>query len=158
MGAQHPQADSSNEGGVCGALTLVLDQSYSHIEACRSLGGDSALRRWVKQLQAERQGETPKSKALTLEQQKLQELEPRINRLEREKTILKGYRSLDFGRTRSYALIDQLSELESVEVVCSAFDMARSCYFAHRLRRCRVDARRVALRSTRRWKLASTSI
>ncbi|MCQ4289595.1 IS3 family transposase [Pseudomonas stutzeri] len=131
------------------AAALVLDQGYSHIEACRSLGVvDSALRRWVKQLQDERQGVTPKSKALTPEQQKIQELEARINRLEREKAIFKkGYRSLDVGRTRSYALIDQLSEQEPVEVVCSAFDVARSCYYAHRLRRRRVDARRVALRS-----------
>ncbi|HIE2394333.1 TPA: IS3-like element IS222 family transposase [Pseudomonas aeruginosa] len=131
------------------AAPLVLDQGYSHIDACRSLGVvDSALRRWVKQLEAERQGVTPKSKALTPEQQKIQELEARINRLEREKAIFKkGYRSLDVGRTRSYALIDQLSEQESVEVVCSAFDVARSCYYVHRLRRRRVDARRVALRS-----------
>ncbi|MGK9063772.1 IS3 family transposase [Stutzerimonas chloritidismutans] len=132
-----------------GAAALVIDQGYSHIEACRSLGVvDSALRRWVKQLQDERQGVTPKSKALTPEQQKIQELEARINRLEREKAIFKkGYRSLDVGRTRSYALIDQLSEQEPVEVVCSAFDVARSCYYAHRLRRRRVDVRRVALRS-----------
>ncbi|MFH3818199.1 IS3-like element IS222 family transposase [Acinetobacter baumannii] len=131
------------------AAALVLDQGYSHIDACRSLGVvDSALRRWVKQLEAERQGVTPKSKALTPEQQKIQELEARINRLEREKAIFKkGYRSLDVGRTRSYALIDQLSEQESVEVVCSDFDVARSCYYVHRLRRRRVDARRVALRS-----------
>ncbi|MBK61286.1 MAG: IS3 family transposase [Pseudomonas sp.] len=131
------------------AAALVLDQGYSHIEACRSLGVvDSALRRWVKQLQDERQGVTPKSKALTPEQQKIQELEARINRLEREKAIFKkGYRSLDVGRTRSYALIDQLSEREPVEVVCSAFDVTRSCYYAHRLRRRCVDARRVALRS-----------
>ncbi|HFH2972621.1 IS3 family transposase [Pseudomonas aeruginosa] len=131
------------------AAALVLDQGYSHIDACRSLGMvDSALRRWVKQLEAERQGVTPKSKALTPEQQKIQELEARINLLEREKAIFKkGYRSLDVGRTRSYALIDQLSEQESVEVVCSAFDVARSCYYVHRLRRRRVDARRVALRS-----------
>ncbi|TEO16253.1 IS3 family transposase [Pseudomonas aeruginosa] len=87
------------------AAALVLDQGYSHIDACRSLGVvDSALRRWVKQLEAERQGMTPKSKALTPEQQKIQELEARINR-------------------------------------------ARSCYYVHRLRRRRVDARRVALRS-----------
>ncbi|EOU9564350.1 TPA: IS3 family transposase [Pseudomonas aeruginosa] len=131
------------------AAALVLDQGYSHIDACRSLGVvDSALRRWVKQLEAERQGVTPKSKALTPEQQKIQEMEARINQLEREKAIFKkGYRSLDVGRTRSYALIDQLSEQESVEVVCSAFDVARSCYYVHRLRRRRVDARRVALRS-----------
>ncbi len=65
---------------------------------------DSALRRWVKQLEAERQGVTPKSKALTPEQQKIQELEARINRLEREKAILKKATALlmsdELDRTR----------------------------------------------------------
>ncbi len=68
----------------------MLDQGYSHIEASRSLGVvESALRRWVKQLELERGGVTPQSKALTPEQQKIQELEARIARLEREKSILK---------------------------------------------------------------------
>ena len=72
------------------AAGLVLDQGYSHIEASRSLGVvESALRRWVNQLQQERTGVTPQSKALTPEQQKIQELEARIARLEREKSILK---------------------------------------------------------------------
>ena len=65
---------------------------------------ESALRRWVKQLQEERQGVTPKSKALTPEQQKIQELEARIDRLEREKAILKKATALlmsdEFNRTR----------------------------------------------------------
>ncbi len=86
------------------AASLVLDQGYSHIEAARSLGlVESALRRWVKQLQEERAGVTPKSKALTAEQQKIQELEARIDRLEREKTILKKATALlmsdEFNRT-----------------------------------------------------------
>jgi transposase len=68
----------------------VLDQGYSHTEASRSLGVvESALRRWVHQLQQERNGVTSQSKALTPEQQKIQELEARIARLEREKSILK---------------------------------------------------------------------
>ena len=72
------------------AALLVLDQGYSVIEASKSLGiGETALRRWVEQLRIERDGGTPKSKALTPEQQKIQELEARINRLEREKAILK---------------------------------------------------------------------
>jgi len=72
------------------AAALVLDQGYSHTEVCRSLGVvDSALRRWISQLQLERGGITPQSKALTPEQQKIQELEARITRLEREKAILK---------------------------------------------------------------------
>lgn len=72
------------------AADLVLTQNYSYTEACRSLGvGESALRRWVSQLQLERSGVTPQSKAMTPEQQKIQELEARIARLEREKSILK---------------------------------------------------------------------
>lgn len=74
----------------CEAASLVLDQGYSITEACRSLGLlESALRRWVNQLQVERNGVTPSSKALTPEQQKIQDLEARIHRLEREKAILK---------------------------------------------------------------------
>ena len=73
------------------AACLVLDQGYSHAEAARSLGlVESALRRWVNQLQQERGGVTPASKALTPEQQKIQELEARITRLERERSILKN--------------------------------------------------------------------
>lgn len=70
---------------------MVLDQGYSHVEAARSLGlVESALRRWVSQLQQERNGITPTSKALTPGQQKIQELEARINRLEREVLKKKG--------------------------------------------------------------------
>lgn len=47
------------------AAGLVLDQGYSHIEAARSLGlVESALRRWVKQLQEERQGVTPEEQRI----------------------------------------------------------------------------------------------
>ena len=87
------------------AADLVLKQNYSFIEASRSLGiGDSALRRWVGQLQQERTGVAPQSKALTPEQQKIQELEAQIARLEREKSILKKATALlmleDLERTR----------------------------------------------------------
>lgn len=44
------------------AACLVLDQGYSISEACRSLDvGETALRRWIDQLKAERGGVTPKS-------------------------------------------------------------------------------------------------
>lgn len=86
------------------AASLVLDRGYSISEACRSLDvGETPLRRWVDQLRAERGGDTPQSKALTPEQQKIQELEARINRLEREKDILKKATALlmsdDWKRT-----------------------------------------------------------
>jgi transposase len=70
---------------------LVLDQGYSHAEACKAVGvGETAMRRWVSQLKEERQGTTPiNRKALTAEQQKIQALEAKIRRIEREKEILK---------------------------------------------------------------------
>lgn len=48
----------------CEAAGLVLDQGYSLTEAARSLDlVESALRRWVNQLQSERDGATPTSNA-----------------------------------------------------------------------------------------------
>ena len=62
------------------------------------------MRRWVDQVQQERTGVTLQSKALTPEQQKIQELEARITRLEREKSILKKATALlmseDIERSR----------------------------------------------------------
>ena len=85
--------------------SLVLDQGYSIAQACTSMGvGESALRRWVQQLSDERQGVTPKGKAITPEQQRIQELEERCRRLEMEKSILKKATALlmsdDWKRTR----------------------------------------------------------
>ncbi|OFC72752.1 transposase [Alteromonas confluentis] len=72
------------------SASLVVDQGYSMTEASRAVDvHENTLRKWVRQLEAERGGSTPKSKALTPEQQRIQELEARVNRLEREKTILK---------------------------------------------------------------------
>ena len=87
------------------AANLVVNQGYTINEASRSLGvGETALRRWVSQRGQERIGITPKSKALTPDQQKIQELEARVNRLEREKAILKKATALlmsdELDRTR----------------------------------------------------------
>jgi len=87
------------------AACLVLDQNYSIAEACQALDvGESALRRWVDQLEQERIGKTPSSKALTPEQKQIQELQARVNRLEREKSILKKATALlmsdEIERTR----------------------------------------------------------
>lgn len=72
------------------AACLVLDQGYSHMEASHSVDvGETVLPRWVRQLKMERQGVTPQGKAITPNQQRIQELEARIERLVREETILK---------------------------------------------------------------------
>jgi transposase len=87
------------------AASLVLDQGYSVAEACRSLDvGETALRRWLQQLEGERHGITPTSRALTVEQQRIQELERQVRRLEQEKSILKKATALlmsdEMNRTR----------------------------------------------------------
>ena len=72
------------------AASLVVSEGYSIPEACHAMGvGDTAMRRWVKQLQGEYNGVTPKAQALTPDQQRIQELEARVKNLEREKSILK---------------------------------------------------------------------
>lgn len=73
------------------AAELVLDQGYGVREACEAMGvGATAMRRWVSQLRQEREGITPeRSRALTPEQQRIQELEKRLRKVEREKEILK---------------------------------------------------------------------
>ena len=72
------------------AAALVVEQGYSIPEACRAMNvGETAMRRWVEQLKAEHRGITPNAKALTVEQQRIQELEKRIKRLELVKEVLK---------------------------------------------------------------------
>jgi len=87
------------------AACLVLDQGYSISQACQAVGvGDTAMRKWVNQLQVERGGGTPASKAMTPEQQRIQQLEAQVRRLEQEKTILKKATALlmsdEMNRTR----------------------------------------------------------
>ncbi|TNH77527.1 IS3 family transposase [Aeromonas hydrophila] len=127
------------------AASLVVDQGFSVPEASRSLDvGETLLRRWVQQLQSERCGTTPISKALTPEQQKIQELEASINRLEREKDILK---SLDGGRVHTYALIDRLREQAPITLVCCAFDVPKSCFYDYLARKRTINRERMKQRS-----------
>jgi len=72
------------------AADLVINQGYGIREASEAVGvSQSAMRNWVLQLQQEQKGITPKGTAITAEQQKIQELEAKIKRIEREKEILK---------------------------------------------------------------------
>ncbi|WP_163834197.1 transposase [Spartinivicinus ruber] len=72
------------------SANLVIYQGYSAKEAAEAVGvSESAIRKWVNKLQQEKQGITPKGKALTSEQQHIHALEAKIKRLEREKDILK---------------------------------------------------------------------
>jgi transposase len=72
------------------AASLVVVENYKITDACKAMDvSQSAMRKWVKQLEQERSGITPTGKALTVEQQEIQTLKSRITRLEMEKEILK---------------------------------------------------------------------
>ncbi|MBD1602563.1 IS3 family transposase, partial [Pseudomonas typographi] len=58
-----------------------------------------------------------------------------------------GYRALDGRGTRALALVDQLRSEEPVDLLCSVFEVTRSCYYAHCRKRRSPDAERVILRS-----------
>lgn len=69
---------------------LVLDQGYSVREAATAMNvGKSTVDNWVRQLKSERNGMRHNATALTPEQRKINELENKIKRIEREKDILK---------------------------------------------------------------------
>ena len=56
-------------------------------------------------------------------------------------------RSLDVRRIRTYTRIDQLREQESVEMVCSVFEISLSGYYEYSQRRHHIDVERMHLRS-----------
>lgn len=69
----------------------VLDDGMSIRVACETFGvGDTAMRRWVKQLTEERAGNVPRGcQPITPEQQRIRALEAQVRQLEEEKSILK---------------------------------------------------------------------
>ncbi|MDA0739957.1 MAG: transposase [Nitrospirae bacterium] len=72
------------------AVAFVQQQGYTVDQACQALGiGETALRRWVMQVKAETAGLTPRGRAITSEQQRIQALEAQVKRLEMEKAIFK---------------------------------------------------------------------
>lgn len=72
------------------AAELVVDQGYTLKAAAEAMGvSKGSMENWVRQLRTERQGQTPKGKALTPDQRRIQELEKRLRQVETEKEILK---------------------------------------------------------------------
>lgn len=72
------------------AVGLVTGQSYSYAEAGRSLGiNGNIISRWHRELLSSETGAFPGNGKLSSEQQRIQELERQVQRLEMEKAILK---------------------------------------------------------------------
>ena len=72
------------------AVSLVLDQGYTRIEAARSLGiNANMLGRWVKEQQSGDGQAFRGNGKLTPEQEEIRKLKSQVKRLEMEKDILK---------------------------------------------------------------------
>jgi len=72
------------------AVSLVLDQSYSRVEAARSLGLNSnMLGRWVSEHQTDGGQSFRGNGKLTPEQEEIRKLKSQVKSLEMEKEILK---------------------------------------------------------------------
>lgn len=131
------------------AASLVLDQGYSVPEASRSLDvGETVLRRWVQQLQSERTGTTPISKAADPGTAKNPGAgSPYQPARARKGHSKKGYCSLDGGRIHTYALIDRLREQAPITLVCCAFDVPTSCFYDYQARKRVINRERMQQRS-----------
>ncbi len=69
---------------------LVLDKNYKTSEAAASMDvGQSTVDRWVRQLRKERSGGTPDASPISPELRRIKALEREVQRLQRERTILK---------------------------------------------------------------------
>ncbi len=72
------------------AISLVLEQGYTRIEAGRSLGiNHSMLGRWIKEHQDDEGQAFRGNGKLTPEQEEIRKLKAQVKRLEMEKDILK---------------------------------------------------------------------
>jgi transposase len=69
---------------------MVKDQGLSVGQVCRDMNlGDTAVRRWIAQFEAEKLGQTGIGKPLTAEQQRIRELEIENQRLRADNELLK---------------------------------------------------------------------
>lgn len=71
-------------------VKMIKDQGLSVLQVCRDLNiGDTAVRRWVQQYEAEQLGQTGIGKPLTSEQQRIRQLEQENRQLKMDNDVLK---------------------------------------------------------------------
>ena len=80
--------------------------------------GLSTMTRWVKQLRDERQGKTLKASPMTPEQIEIRELRKKLQRIEMENEILKGYCTLDVSLPEQFSIIGKLRTRYPLVTLC----------------------------------------
>jgi transposase len=71
-------------------VKMIKNQGLSVSQVCRDLNiGDTAVRRWVQQYEAEQLGQAGMGKPLTSEQQRIRQLEQENRQLKMDNDVLK---------------------------------------------------------------------
>lgn len=71
-------------------VNMIKDQGLSVSQVCKDMAiGESAVRRWLKQVDAENAGQTGIGKPLTADQQRIRQLEAENRQLRMDNDILK---------------------------------------------------------------------
>ncbi|AZE49135.1 Mobile element protein [Pseudomonas chlororaphis] len=79
-----------DEGFKLQVVKMITDQGLSVPQVCRDLDlGETAVRRWVQQYEAEQLGQAGIGKPLTSEQQRIRQLEQENRQLKMDNDVLK---------------------------------------------------------------------
>ena len=71
-------------------VQMIKDQGLSISQVCQDMNlGETAVRRWLKQVEAEQGGQAGIGKPLTAEQQRIRQLEAEVRQLKMDNDILK---------------------------------------------------------------------
>jgi transposase len=71
-------------------VRMIKDQGLSVSQVCQDMNlGETAVRRWLKQVEAEQAGQSGIGKPLTAEQQRIRQLEAENRQLRMDNDILK---------------------------------------------------------------------
>ncbi|MBT5371638.1 MAG: IS3 family transposase [Gammaproteobacteria bacterium] len=116
------------------AVSLVIDQGYTRVEAARSLGiNHSMLGRWAKEQQEEDGHAFRGNGKLSTEQQEIKSLKADVKRLQMER----GHPKKSDGILRSrnevkYSFITQHKNAYPVSLQCRVLGVSRSSYYYYR--------------------------
>lgn len=71
-------------------VKMIQEQGLTVVQVCQELKlGETAVRRWLKQVQAEQSGQPGIGKPLTPEQQRIRQLEQEVRQLRSDNELLK---------------------------------------------------------------------
>ena len=116
------------------AVSLVIEQGYSRVEAARSLGVHSTvLGRWVREYQTD-EGDAFRGKGkLRPEQEEIRQLREEVKRLKMEKEILKKAAANSTGHCNT-SFIAQHKKTWPVDVMCQLIGINRYSYYSYQHR------------------------